>query len=319
MKKRTLLTLPIILAAAGLGMLPSGPASAAQKHIGMMIWNTSVPFYGNLIKAAKAVAAKNNVRLDIQNGNGDLSTEISIVQQFIAEGKDMILIAPSDPRGIVPVIREANAASIPVIAFSTQADTTTGAKVVTYVGSDDYEFGKRQAQLVLSLAGEKARLAYVLGKLGTSSQIEREAGFMDVLKAHPGITIVARQAADWDNAKALAVIQDYLSKYPAGSLDLIVDQGPEGVTGANFAKSNNRTDIKFVLGDYPADVRDAILKGTVVGTVMQDPGMQGKITLEDAVNWLDGKHAAVKAPNDYLDLPIITIKNAPAVPPAWGG
>jgi ribose transport system substrate-binding protein len=60
------------------------------------------------------------------------------------------------------------------------------------------------------------------------------------------------QAADWDNAKALAITQDFLSKYPKGSLAAIVDQGPEGVTGANFAAEQGRTEVKFIMATIPS-------------------------------------------------------------------
>lgn len=307
------------IAAAALFALGTAGAEATQRHIGLMIWNTSVPFYSNLIKAAKETAAQNNIALDIQSGNGDLSTQVSVLQQFIAQQVDMILVVPSDPKGIVPVIRQATAAGIPVMAVNNRADVSTGAQVITYVGVDDYVFGQRQGDLLAQAVGENGRVAYILGKLGTSAQLAREAGIMDTLKKHPGIRILEKQAADWDNAKALAITQDYLSKYPKGSLDAIVDQGPEGVNGANFAAGDGRTDVKFIMGDYPADVRNAIIKGTVAGTVDQDPGPQGKTAIEDAVKWLDGRKADVPAPDHYLDLPIVTKDNAPSIPPAWGG
>jgi ribose transport system substrate-binding protein len=158
-----------------------------------------------------------------------------------------------------------------------------------------------------------------MGKLGTSSQIDRRAGLMETLKKHPGIQIVDTQSADWDNAKALAVTQDFLSRYPKGSLDAIICQGPECVNGASFAKQSGRTDVKFILGDYPADVRSAIQSGTVYGTVDQDPMPQGVKAVEDAVMWLDGKSSEVPSPNHYLPLPIVTKENVDKLPAAWGG
>ncbi len=52
-------------------------ATAAERKIGMMIWNTSVPFYSNLIKGAQDTAKELGVSLDLQSGNGDLSTVMS--------------------------------------------------------------------------------------------------------------------------------------------------------------------------------------------------------------------------------------------------
>ena len=78
-----------------------------------------------------------------------------MVQQFVTQQYDMILISPSDPKGIVPAIRQANAANIPVMAVNTEADTSSGAKVVTYVGVNDVEFGEHQGELLVKALGDK--------------------------------------------------------------------------------------------------------------------------------------------------------------------
>jgi len=297
----------------------TGQTLAQKPHkIGFMIWNASVPFYSNLIRDAKARADELGVSLDIQSGNGDLSTEISLIQQFIAQKVDIILVTPSNAVGIVPVIKQANEAGIPVIAVNNRVDTETGAQIVTFVGADNFTFGQQQGNLLVKAVGEEAKIAYIIGKLGTSAQIDRKAGLLDALQAHPDIQIVEEQTADWDNAKALAVVQDFLSRYPEGSLDAILVQGPEGVTGANFVKRGDRTDVKFILGDYPADVRSAIQSGAVYGTINQDPGPQGSVAIEDAVNWLNGEKDKIPTPNHYIELVDVTAENVEAVPPAWG-
>jgi ABC-type sugar transport system substrate-binding protein len=321
-KALSLITKLTVVALVTAGLTTTSPCeTAGQKHykIGFMIWNASIPFYSNLIKGARETADKLGVSLDIQSGNGELATEVAVVQQFMAKHVDMILVTPSDAKGIVPVVRQATAAGIPVMAVNNRVDTSTGAKVVTYVGVDDVNFGRQQGELLASAVGSHGKVAYIMGKLGTSAQIDRRAGLIEALKKYPDIQILQAQSADWDNAKALAVTQDYLSRYPKGSLDAIICQGPEGVTGASFAKQSGRTDVKFILGDYPADVRNAILSGTVYGTVDQDPMPQGVHAIEDAVKWLDGKTSEVPMPNHYLELPIVTKDNVDKFPPAWGG
>jgi ABC-type sugar transport system substrate-binding protein len=304
----------------GLAVLTSSAEAANKPYkLGFMIWNASIPFYSNLIKGAKDTAAKEGVTVDIQSGNGDLATEIAVVQQFIAQHVDAILVTTSDPKGIVPVVRQANAAKIPVFAVNNRIDTSTGAEVVTHVGVDDVAFGEAQGKFLAEAIGGKGSVAYIMGKLGTSAQLDRKEGFYSVLKASPDIKVVAEQTADWDNAKALAVTQDFLSKYHSGGLTAIVDQGPEGVNAAEFAAKQGRADLMFILGDYPADVRNAIIKGTVYGTVDQDPTPQGVFGVKDAVEWLDGNKSAVPTPNHYLPLPVVTKKNVDQYPAAWGG
>jgi ABC-type sugar transport system substrate-binding protein len=62
-------------------------ANAANKpyRIGFMVWDTAQPFYSNMMKAARDTAKAEGVSLDIQGGKADLTAEISVVQQFIAQ------------------------------------------------------------------------------------------------------------------------------------------------------------------------------------------------------------------------------------------
>ena len=309
----------LALSACGSGGDDASSSADGSGHtVGYMIWNTTVPFYSGLISTAESTADGLGMDLDIRSGNGDLATQISVVQQFVTEGVDMLLISPSDPAGIIPAVRQANAAGIPVMAVNTMADTSGGAEVVTYVGVDDVDFGRKQGELLVQAIGEEGKVGYVLGTLGTSAQLQRQEGLMEVLSEHPGIEIIAEQSANWDNAQALSTIQDMLNRFGPGEIDAIVGQGPESVSGALDAKSGGRTDVTFVLGDYPADVRSAIRDGAVYGTVVQNPAPQGEQALRLTKAWLDGDTSSVPQPQAFLDMPIVTADNVEDVAAAWG-
>jgi ribose transport system substrate-binding protein len=281
-----------------------------------MVWNTANPFYSNFIKGQQDYAKKYGIDLDLENGQGELATQVAVIQQFITQKKDLIIVTPGDVEGIVPVIKQANDAGIPVIAANNKVGA--GAQVVTFVGANDYEFGKMQGQMLVNAIGEKGTVALILGALGTSAQTLREQGLDDFLKDHTGIQVITKQTADWDNAKALAVTQDWLGKYAKGDLTAIIDQGPEGVSGAQWASQNGRTDVKFLLGDYPADVKRGISSGIVYGTVDQDPTPQGQQAVEYAFWYLSGQKDKLETPNHYLPLPIVTKENVDQYPAAWG-
>ncbi len=302
-----------------LGACGGGATQSPEKKyvIGSLIWNTSIPFYSNFIKGQQEEAQKLGVTLDLQNGNNDLNTQVAVIQQFITKKVDAILVTPSDAKGIVPAIKQANAAGIPVFAVNNKVGE--GADVVSFIGADDYMFGQKQGELLVKAVGENGKVGLVMGALGTSAQLLRKQGLTDYLKNHTGIQIVVEQTAEWDNAKALAVVQDWLSKYPKGQLDAIIDQGPEGAMAAKWAKDNGRPEIKFLMGDYPADVRTGIQQGYVYGTVDQDPKPQGVRGVEAAYQWLTGAKDKVVRPNDYLALPIVTKDNVEQYPAAWGG
>lgn len=306
-----------VAACGSSGGTASAGGSPGKVTVGSMIWDTSVPFYANMIKGEKDAAKKYNVNLKIVSGNGDISQEVSAVQQFVTEKVNAILVTPSSPTGIVPAVRLANQAKIPVFAVNNAVGK--GAQIVTYVGASDYTYGQQQARLLVKAIGTKGKIAYILGELGTSAQLDREAGFKSVLKKYPGIQIVATQTAKWDSSQALSVVQDWAGRYPKGTLDAIVDQGPEGASAARYLANSGRTDIKFIVGDYPSSVRTEILQHQLFGTVDQNPYPQGFLGVKYASWYLNGKAGSVPKPHAYQPLPIITAANAQKTPPAWKG
>ncbi len=298
---------------------PSGDATSGTQDeyvIGAMLWNASVPFYSNFIKGQEEMAAELGVKLVMVDGKGDLGAQVAGIQQLVTQGVDAILVTASDPTGIAPAVKQAVAADIPVFAVNNRVDDSAGA--VTFIGADDYEFGKQQATLLADTVGEDAKVAYLVGALGTSAQLLRQEGFDEVLADHPGIQVVETQSGNWDAAEALTVVQDWLNKYPEGSLDAIVAQGPEAANAAKYAADRGRGDIKFIVGDYPVEVRDGIEAGYIFGTVNQDPYPQGARSVEAAVQWLSGQRDKVTQPNEYMELPIVTADNVADFAPAWG-
>ena len=294
------------------------PAAATGMTVGVTVAYLSVPFYAGFKRGLEDGARQFGFEYDLRDGKGDPATEVANIQNFIAEGVDLILLTPMS-EGTIPAILQANEAGIPVIEVNNRAGFGSDeADVVTYVGADDVEFGRLQAKLLdETYGGEAVKIGYVMGIPGTSPQILRAQGFKEELANHPEYEIVAEVNDDFDSAKALAVTQDLLSRFPEGDLDVIVMQGPEGVAAADFARQNGRDEVQFILGDYPADVRQAIMDGYILGTINQDPYPQAFEAMRMASLYLNGQEDEIPQPY-FLELPIITVDNAAETPPAWG-
>jgi ABC-type sugar transport system substrate-binding protein len=293
---------------------PDPPAEPIE--VGAMVWDTSNAFYSNFIKGLEDAAECYGVSLDLQNGQADLATQVAVIQQFIAQGKHAIIVTPGNVEGIVPVIIEANKAGIPVFAANNRVGE--GAEVVSFVGANDFEFGRVQGEMLVNAAGEEAKVGLLLGALGTSAQLLREEGLNEYLADHPGVEIIEKQTHNWTDQEALALTQDWLSKHGEGELDVILDQGPFSVPGATWAADNGRADVQFLVGDYPYNVKTAIADGLIGGTVNQDPYPQGHTAVQYAYYWLTDQQDMVEQPNHYLPLPIVTAENEPDIPAAWG-
>lgn len=296
-------------------VLAAGSAAQAQDQpeIGVLVYSYTVPYFAPMIAGEEQAGKDFGAKLDMQDGKGDIGTQVAIVQQFIAQGKKALVLTASDSEGIAPIVRAANEAGIPVIANNT---VIVGAESVTYVGSDNVTYGHYLGKAACQLLNGKGKVAVIMGILGSSPQFDRKKGLDDEIKANcPGIEVVQEVSANWDNAQALAAGQDILNRYGKGEIDAIIGQGPETVAPARWAKENGRDDVKFIVGDIPVAVADAMKAGYVDAAVWQDPYVQGYRSVQHAVNWLNGKKGEVPQPNDYTGNEVVTKENIDKIKP----
>jgi ribose transport system substrate-binding protein len=300
-------------------MAQTSDTSPANKKLGVSVAYLKVPFYANYKTGLEDGAKQFGFTYDLVDGNGgDVATELANLQNFIAQKKDLVMLTPSG-EGIIPGIKTVNDAGIPLVEVNNKAGFgRSEVNVLTYVGADDVEFGRLQGKLLdMAFGGRKAKVAYVMGFAGTSPQILRAKGWDEFRAKNPQYEEVARVTDDFDAAKALAVVQDLLSRFPKGQLDAIILQGPEASAAVDFAIRNGRDEIKFIVGDYPQDVRQLIYEGKIFGTVDQDPYPQAYNAMKMAWLHFNGKDAEIPKPY-FLPLPLVTKENAEKTPAAWG-
>jgi len=300
-------------------MAPVAGTPPANKKIGVSVAYLKVPFYANFKTGLQDGAKQFGFTYDLLDGNsGDVATELANLQNFIAQKYDLIILTPSG-EGIIPGIKLVNDAGIPIIEANNKAGFgRKEVNVLTYVGADDVNFGRLQGELLVrAFKGAKAKVAYVMGFSGSPAQVLRAKGWDEFRAKHPEYEELARVTDDFDSAKALAAVQDLLSRFPKGQLDAIVMQGPEGPAAVDFAQRNGRGEIIFIAGDYPADVRQLIYDGKIYGTVDQDPYPQAYQAMHMAYLHLAGKDSEIPKPY-FLSLPLVTKENAEQTPAAWG-
>jgi ABC-type sugar transport system substrate-binding protein len=300
-------------------MAQTSDTPPANKKIGVSVAYLKVPFYANFKTGLEDGAKQFGFTYDLVDGNGgDVATELANLQNFIAQKKDLVILTPSG-EGIIPGIKLVNDASIPLIEANNKAGFgRSEANVLTYVGADDVEFGRLQGKLLdQAFGGKKAKVAYVMGFAGSPAQVLRAKGWDEFRAKNAQYEEVARVTDDFDAAKALAVVQDLLSRFPKGQLDAIVMQGPEASAAVDFATRNGRDEVKFIVGDYPQDVRQLIYDGKIFGTVDQDPYPQAYTAMRMAWLHFNGKDSEIPKPY-FLPLPLVTKENAEKTPAAWG-
>ncbi len=151
--------------------------------------------------------------------DADNSSEVQIAQinELLKEGIDLLIVSPNEAAPLTPIIEQVYTRGIPVIVI----DRKTSSPLYTaYIGSDNYEIGKRVGQYTANMLHGKGNVIEVTGLAGSSPAIEREKGFYEALKGYPEIKIIAHLHGNWLKDKAYRELNN-LPKEVRASADVV--------------------------------------------------------------------------------------------------
>lgn len=244
--------------------------------VGLSISTLNNPFFVNLKKGAEKKAKELGMELIVVDAQNDAAKQTNDVEDLVQKGADVIVINPTDSAAVASAVSAANAASIPVITVDRMAKS---GEVVSHIASDNVEGGKMAAEYICELVGEGANVVELEGIPGSSAARERGEGFH---KAAEGkLNIVAKQAADFDRAKGLSVMENILQAN--SDIQAVFAHNDEMALGAMEAlKSAGKTDVVVVGFDATEDAVKAVSEGKLAATVAQKPERIGEQAMETA-------------------------------------
>ena len=277
--------LSVLLCVLVIGSMVASMASAAAPKIGLAVSTLNNPFFVDLRDGALEEAKKAGLSITVADAQNDPNRQLSQVENFIEQGVSIILVNPCDSTAIVPAIKAANRAKIPVITVDRGAD---GGEVVCHIASDNVQGGQMAGEFLAKLIGYKGKVVELEGIPGTSAARDRGKGFNEVIKKYPNIKIVARQEAGFDRAKGMTVMENILQAQP--EIDGIFCHNDEMALGALRAieAAGRLSAIKIVGFDATDDAVKSVKDGKMVATVAQKPRVMGSMAVETAKQVLDG-------------------------------
>ncbi len=141
----------------------------------------------------------------------DREQQIQVVENFISRRVSGIVLAPLDSRALVQPVEAAGQAKIPVVIMDSGLKTE---RYVSYVATDNYKGGVMAGEHMAKLLGGKGNVILLRYQVGSASTEEREAGFLEALKKHPGIKLLtADQHAGPTRDTAYRASQNILNRH----------------------------------------------------------------------------------------------------------
>jgi ribose transport system substrate-binding protein len=241
------------------GQASQNSGGAKEFKLGVSMIDLSNPFFVSMRDAGLKAAEDYGVEASFQSADGSLEKQIGVVENFIAQKVDAVLINAVDDKGIEPAIKKAKAAGIPVIMMANDVEDPYAYKTLY----PDYDNMAMQARALGTAMGGKGDVALLIGARGNSVSDSREAGFKDTMKEEfPGINIVTTQATNWDAAKGADVAQTVLNQYPdVNGISCVTD--PPCLAAMNTAKAAGKDEIKWASYDGDFSMHPALEDGSL--------------------------------------------------------
>ena len=279
MKKVLVLVLALVLIST----------SALAAEIGFLPPAMTSPFYAACIEGAEPVATASGYELLIMAppSEDDYATQMSMMEDMITRGVAGIAVCGINLDALIPGIKKANEAGIPVVMFNT-ITVLEGVDVYAYSGYNQYNGGGKIADWVNQQTGGNANVAIIEG-LPSDYTTQRMGGFVDrAAEAYPGIKVVASQAGDWEREKGMNAATNMLQAHP--EINVFYGLSDEMALGAAQAcKQAGRTDIICVGLDGNPNAKEAVKAGELTATLDVGPVAIGKNAIEALIKAINGE------------------------------
>lgn len=295
--KRRLLGFAATLTAAAMAVTgcASGSADGGSDGdsytVGVSMLNMRDPDLAVMADAMEKQAKSAGIELVMVDAKGDVSTELSQIEDLVTRNVDAIVMMPIDGKSSQTAAKMANSEDIPLFILSTAFPDDSPVKFESYVGVDDTEAGRMQAEYVNKMLPDGGKIVYIVGTYGASWTDRRKTGFME--KKNDNIEIATEIQANGSRDEAKKVMEDLLRRYSAkGEIVGLVTHNDEMAVGAASAikEAGRLGEFKVVIGvDGTPPGLAAIRDGQMVATIKQNSAEQGVKTVDVVKDFLAGK------------------------------
>ena len=282
MRRRTLLAFAAGVAGTGFA---AGTASAQdlpklkakdKYKVGFSQTESNNPWRIAQTESMKTEATRLGHQLVYTDAAGSAAKQVADVNSMIAQGVDLIFLAPREEKPLVPAVMAAKRAGIPVILLDRRVDEAQakpGRDYVTFIGSDFVAEGRRAGEALAKATGGNARIIQIEGTTGSSPANDRRKGFEEGIKASPGMKIIASQSGDFVRDKGRQVAETLLQAHPdATAVYAHNDEMAVGALAAlEAAGKKPGQDVMLVSVDGTRDALQAIIDGKMLATVECNP------------------------------------------------
>lgn len=270
----------------------AAPATGKQITVAMLPKKKGVPYFTSCSEGAMEAAKElGNVEL-IYDGptSGDPAEAAKLIDQWTAQGVDVIAVSPNDPAVLGPAMKRARDAGVRVITWDADADPANREFLVNQATPEEIGFALVDA-MAKDMGGDAATgdVAIVTATLTAANQNEWMKHMKTRLEKYPGMKLVATKPSNEDQKLAFSVTQDLIKAYP--NLKGVFAISSAAFPGAAEAiKQSGKSGQVYVNGlSTPNDMRTYVNDGVVKSVILWNTKDLGYLTVFAARALVDGE------------------------------
>ena len=241
------------------------------------------------VKAGADQAAEEfgvEVTFEGPDSEAQVDRQIDMLAAALAKSPDAIGFAALDSQAAIPLLRKANDAGIPIVAF----DSGVASDIpVTTATTDNLAAAALAADKMAEFIGEEGKVAVIAHDQTSSTGVNRRDGFVNrIADSYPNIEVVTIQYGAGDQLQSTEIAKSILTANPDLKGIFGTNEG-SAIGVVNGVRESGAEDIVIIGFDSGAAQKDAIRSGLMAGAITQNPVGIGYETVKAAVQALKGE------------------------------
>ena len=289
-----------LLAALGASACGTGerpPAGDGPPRVALVMKSLANEFFVTMADGARrhqaAHAAEYTLIVNGIRNESDVSQQVALIEQMLAQRVQALVVAPADSRALVPVLRRAAAQGVVVVNIDNKLDAATLAEAdlrVPFVGPDNRAGARKVAEVLAGHLTRGDKVAILEGIPTAFNAQQRRLGFEDAMAA-AGMVVVSVQSGQWEQDRANTIAAAWLREHP--DLEAILASNDSMALGAASAvrQAGRTAEVQVVGFDNIAAVRQMLADGRVLATADQHGDQLAVYGIEYALGLLRGDTA----------------------------
>ena len=275
-----------IVAILGLATIFSQRWEEDKPRVGLAVANLQADFFNQIKQSVTAEAAKQGIEVVVADARGDAATQVNQIEDFVTKQVDAIIYIPAGATAAGVPVKDAREADIPIIAVDRNPPD---APADSFIASDSVASAKKLGEHVAELTKGEGSVGILQGQVGTTPEIDRNNGFDQALKENPGLQVVAKQPADWDQDKGFNIAQNMLQAHP--DISVFFGRADAMALGAAQAVRVANVDHDVTIVGFDGDVAGlkAVANGTIDATMTQQTQRMGRMAVQSAQRLVAGE------------------------------